>query len=100
MLLESHSHLIPKMNMRDFSKTIRINLEGVYQCCLTASKLMSHGSAIVNVASIGGILGFPNNPGYVASKGGYDCSQKLSPLIWVIMQFELTASCLATSKHR
>ena len=27
-------------------------------------------SSIVNISSIGGTLGFPNNPGYCASKGG------------------------------
>ena len=31
----------PKNEYERFSKKIRINLEGVYQCCLTASKLMS-----------------------------------------------------------
>jgi gluconate 5-dehydrogenase len=31
---------------------------------------MGAGGAIINVASIGGLTGFPDNPGYVASKGG------------------------------
>lgn len=55
-----------------FDKTIDINLKAAYYCCLTVSDYMkrSQGGSIINVTSIGSALGFPENPGYVASKGG------------------------------
>ena len=53
-----------------FSKTISVNLESVYRCCDISTGFMKAGASIVNVGSIGGLLGFPGNPGYVASKGG------------------------------
>jgi gluconate 5-dehydrogenase len=61
---------IPGQEREQFSQTLRINLEGVYQCCGTAYEIMENNGAILNVGSIGGFLGFPNNPGYIASKGG------------------------------
>lgn len=55
-----------------FRKTLECNLIAVYDCCRQAVPLMERGGygSIVNVASIGAVLGFPGNPGYVASKGG------------------------------
>ena len=53
-----------------FSKTLSVNLLATYQCCEIASKFMNKNSSIINVTSIGSMLGFPGNPGYVASKGG------------------------------
>ena len=53
-----------------FSKTLNVNLNAVFKCCDITSRFMSFGGSILNVSSIGGLQGFPNNPGYVASKGG------------------------------
>jgi NAD(P)-dependent dehydrogenase (short-subunit alcohol dehydrogenase family) len=53
-----------------FNKTLDINLKSIFYCCNTASEFMHNGGSIVNITSIGSMLGFPNNPGYVASKGG------------------------------
>jgi NAD(P)-dependent dehydrogenase (short-subunit alcohol dehydrogenase family) len=53
-----------------FSKTLSVNLTSTYQCCEIATESMRNGGAIINITSIGSILGFPDNPGYVASKGG------------------------------
>jgi NAD(P)-dependent dehydrogenase (short-subunit alcohol dehydrogenase family) len=56
--------------LADFDETLSVNLSAVYAACLAAEKQMRVGGSIVNVTSIGSIVGFPNNPGYVASKGG------------------------------
>jgi NAD(P)-dependent dehydrogenase (short-subunit alcohol dehydrogenase family) len=53
-----------------FSATLSVNLEATFQCCWTTSSLMHNGGSIINIGSIAGFQGFPNNPGYVASKGG------------------------------
>jgi NAD(P)-dependent dehydrogenase (short-subunit alcohol dehydrogenase family) len=55
-----------------FDDTIDANLRAVYAACLSAASQMerSGGGAIINITSINSVLGFPANPGYVASKGG------------------------------
>ena len=55
--------------LADFDATISVNLRATYASCVAAAKHMKDGASIVNVTSIGSFLGFPNNPGYVASKG-------------------------------
>jgi NAD(P)-dependent dehydrogenase (short-subunit alcohol dehydrogenase family) len=53
-----------------FAETLEVNLTAAYAACRAAAPRMSAGGSIINVASIGGLTGFPANPGYVASKGG------------------------------
>jgi len=57
--------------LRDFERTIATNLTAVHHCCQTAAQYMKKtgGGSIINVTSIGSVLGFPGNPAYVASKG-------------------------------
>ena len=53
-----------------FAETLETNLTAAYAACRAAAPRMTEGGSIINVASIGGLTGFPSNPGYVASKGG------------------------------
>jgi gluconate 5-dehydrogenase len=55
-----------------FERTLTANLRSAFAACLAAAPLMqkSGGGSIINVTSINSELGFPANPGYVASKGG------------------------------
>lgn len=55
-----------------FRQTIACNLSAVFDCCSEVIPCMQQGGygSIINVTSIGANLGFPGNPGYVASKGG------------------------------
>lgn len=53
-----------------FDRTIRVNLCAAYSTCIAARPHMRAGGSIINVTSIGSVVGFPSNPGYVASKGG------------------------------
>jgi len=54
----------------DFKNTIDINLVASYKCLQVISAYMLNGGSIINVISIGSMQGFPDNPGYIASKGG------------------------------
>jgi len=56
----------------NFDRTIAINLKGVWLCMKyeIPQMLEQGGGAIVNCASIAGLVGFPNLPAYTASKGG------------------------------
>ena len=55
-----------------FLKTISTNLSSSFKCCETVLPCMEAGGygSIINVTSIGSLMGFAGNPGYVASKGG------------------------------
>lgn len=62
------------MNDDAFDKTLAVNLKATYwlaQMAFNAMKQNQRGS-IVNITSISGLMGFPNNPSYAASKGGLE----------------------------
>jgi NAD(P)-dependent dehydrogenase (short-subunit alcohol dehydrogenase family) len=50
-----------------------VNLHAAFQLATMAARVMKkqpQGGVIINITSLGAMLGFPNNPAYVASKGG------------------------------
>ena len=55
-----------------FDRTLLLGLRAPFVCCVLAAERMRRGGrgSIINVTSINSVLGFPNNPGYVAAKGG------------------------------
>ncbi len=56
----------------DWDRIIAVNLKGTFLCCQTVGRVMiqqGHGS-IINLASIGGVVGLPTSVAYCASKGG------------------------------
>tara|TARA_A100001011_G_scaffold41675_1_gene39283 strand:+ start:43 stop:789 length:747 start_codon:yes stop_codon:yes gene_type:complete len=56
-----------------FDETININLAAPYQISVLvadALKKNKNGGTIINISSIGGELGFPDNPAYISSKTG------------------------------
>lgn len=56
----------------NWDKTININLKGVWLCMKGELEVMLRQGkgAIVNVASVAGLIGFPGLPAYVVSKHG------------------------------
>ena len=56
----------------DWDRTLAVNLSAMFRLCkLVAQDMIARrAGAIINVSSIGGALGFPNNPAYQASKSG------------------------------
>lgn len=58
--------------MAAFDETLAVNLRAPYLACRTVAEYMktSGGGSIINVTSLGSVLGFPGNPGYQAAKGG------------------------------
>jgi len=57
---------------KDWNKTIEINLTTSFNCSQIIMQFMKkHKSgSIINITSINAEFGFPNNPAYIASKGG------------------------------
>ena len=57
-------------NINTFNKIIDINLKGLFYCSVEALKKLKKNASIINICSINAHQAFPNNPGYIASKGG------------------------------
>jgi len=59
-------------SLENWKKTLDVNLTGSFLCSQTIGKILKkqHSGSIINMTSINAELGFPNNPAYVASKGG------------------------------
>ena len=56
----------------DWDRIMDVNLKGTFLCCQRVGRVMiqqGHGS-IINLASIGGLVGLPTSVAYCASKGG------------------------------
>ena len=60
-------------SFKTFNKTLNINLTVPFLISLLLIKTLKknrNGGTIINISSIGGELGFPNNPAYISSKTG------------------------------
>jgi gluconate 5-dehydrogenase len=55
-----------------WDRVLAVNLTGTFNCCRTVGRRMlaGGGGAIVNIASIGGLVGYSGSVGYQASKAG------------------------------
>jgi gluconate 5-dehydrogenase len=62
----------PGRRLAVFDATLDVNLRAAYAAALACAEPMAAGGGgtMIFVTSIGSVLGFPDNPGYVASKGG------------------------------
>ncbi len=56
----------------EWDNVIAVNLSGTFYCCQAAAKRMrgSGGGAIVNISSVGGLIGLARRPAYTAAKHG------------------------------
>jgi gluconate 5-dehydrogenase len=53
-----------------WDETLDVNLTAPYVISTLVAKKMPWGGSIINITSLNAHLGFPGNPGYVASKAG------------------------------
>lgn len=67
-----HSKFADELKIEEWNKVINVNLSGVFYCIKHETALMrlTGGGAIVNTASICGVVGTPSAIEYVASKHG------------------------------
>ncbi len=70
--IEGHTALTQDCTMDNWERTTSVNLRGVWLCMKyeIPQMLKQQKGAIVNCASIAGLVGFPALPAYVASKHG------------------------------
>ncbi|MFT4053639.1 MAG: SDR family oxidoreductase [Novosphingobium sp.] len=78
-----------------WARNMGINLTGVMLCMREEGEAMlkTGGGAIVNIASINGIVGNPNQPAYVASKHGVVGLTRHGALRWAKQGIRVNAVC-------
>ena len=56
----------------EWQNVLAVNLSGVFYCCQSVARRMreSGGGAIVNLSSVGGLIGLSHRPAYTAAKHG------------------------------
>jgi NAD(P)-dependent dehydrogenase (short-subunit alcohol dehydrogenase family) len=79
----------------NWDKTISINLKGVWLCMRQEiPHMLKEGKgAIVNIASIAGLVGFPGLPAYVVSKHGIVGLTKTAALEYAKQGIRINAVC-------
>ena len=60
------------MPTEEWDNVIAVNLSGTFYCCQAAARRMREtgGGAIVNISSVGGLIGLARRPAYTAAKHG------------------------------
>lgn len=85
---------ILKMNEKDWDLVMDTNLKGVFNLTrMVVPKMIERGKGgkVVNVASIGAVIGWPNMSAYCASKGGCMQLTKSMALEWVQYNIQVNA---------
>ena len=60
------------MSTDEWDNVLAVNLSGVFYCCQAAARRMREtgGGSIVNISSVGGLIGLSHRPAYTATKHG------------------------------
>jgi NAD(P)-dependent dehydrogenase (short-subunit alcohol dehydrogenase family) len=85
---------ILEMVEEDWNNSMDTNLKGVFtlsQAVVLKMRERGEGGKVINVASIGGLIGFPNMAAYCASKGGCVQLTKVMALEWARYNIQVNA---------
>ena len=93
--ISPHYKLFHKTDLKDWDRILDVNLKGVFHCCYQAFPLLeaAEESAVVNVSSIGGLIGLPRVAVYTATKGAITTFTKTLAAEWVDFGIRVNAVC-------
>ncbi len=82
-------------SIENFDRVIGINLRGLFLCLREQTGIMSAqgAGAVVNVASVAGLVGFAGLPAYCASKGGVVQLTRAAALEYATRGVRVNAVC-------
>lgn len=63
---------VQEFSAADFDQVVAVNLRGAFLCCRHAMRMMivQHSGYIINISSVVGFKGYPNQSAYTAAKHG------------------------------
>ena len=82
-----------EINLRDWEEIVRVNLTGTFLFCQAVGKTMIQqgGGKIINMVSVGAVVGFPRQAAYCATKGGILQLTKVLAIEWTRYNIQVNA---------
>ncbi len=93
--ISPHYTSFHKAPLEDWKEIINTNIFGTFNCCKLAFPLLSKcsSSSIINISSIGGVIGLPRVAIYTASKGAIVTFTKAISIEWAPYNIRVNAIC-------
>jgi NAD(P)-dependent dehydrogenase (short-subunit alcohol dehydrogenase family) len=82
-----------QLTLAEWNEILRVNLTGTFLFCQAVGKLMirQERGKIINMVSVGGVVGFPRMVAYCVAKGGILQLTKVLALDWVKYNIQVNA---------
>ena len=88
-VLRRADELAPK----EWEEILKVNLTGTFRFCQSVGKVMIQqgGGKIINMVSVGAVVGFPRQVGYCAAKGGVLQLTRVLAIDWAKFNIQVNA---------